>query len=200
MPRRPTTGRLPATGSGRRRSRSRQYKLVGTRAAAHRHPGQGHRQVHVRPEHPRARDAARPARAAARPGRVRRRHAAEDRLGRRELDQAHPGAPRRAQGRLPRRRRTEGVRRDPGRRAAEGEVGRPAGASRAAATCGSRCATSTAPGTGAGPRSGVNTGQRRHRARVGGEDGLGDLHVPLQRPRADRAELRGRRRDRRTAR
>ena len=47
-------------------------------------------QVHVYvAQHPRAGDAARPARPAARPGRVRRRHDAEDRLGRRELDQAH---------------------------------------------------------------------------------------------------------------
>ncbi len=45
-------------------------------------------------------------------------------LGRRELDQAHPGRPGRPQGQLPRRRRAEGVRRDPGGRAAEGEVGR----------------------------------------------------------------------------
>ena len=59
----------------------------------------------LRAEHPHPRDAARPARPAARPGRVRRRHDAEDRLGRRELDQAHPGRAGRPAEQLPRRRR-----------------------------------------------------------------------------------------------
>ena len=56
-------------------------------------------------------------------------------LGRRELDQAHPGRAGRPHERLPRRRRADGVRRDPGGGAAEGEVGRPAAARRASATC-----------------------------------------------------------------
>ena len=42
--------------------------------AADRHPGEGHRHVHLRPQHPRPGHAARPRRAAARPGRLRRRH------------------------------------------------------------------------------------------------------------------------------
>ena len=45
--------------------------------APRRHPGQGHRQVHLRPQHPGPGHAARPRRAAARPGRLRRRHGAE---------------------------------------------------------------------------------------------------------------------------
>ena len=40
------------------------------RRPADRHPRQGHRQVHLRAEHARARDAARPDRPAARPGRL----------------------------------------------------------------------------------------------------------------------------------
>ena len=88
-----------------------------------RHPGEGHGTYTYVAQRARPGHAARPARAAARPGRVRRRHEPRCRLGRRELDQAHPGRAGRARRQLPRRRRAEGVRRDPGRGAAEGEVG-----------------------------------------------------------------------------
>ena len=57
--------------------------------AAHRHPGEGHRRLHLRPQHPGPGHAPRPRRAAARAGRLRRRHRAGGALGRRELDQAH---------------------------------------------------------------------------------------------------------------
>ena len=103
-----------------------QYTLVGTTRAADRHPGQGHRQVHVHPQRPRPGDAARPRRPAARPGRLRRRHEPDVALGRRELDQAPPGRAGRAQGQLRRRRRAARVRRDPGRRPAQGQWADPA--------------------------------------------------------------------------
>ena len=65
---------------------------------------------------------------------------APDRLGRRELDRAHPERPVSA-GRLPRRRRAARVRRDPGRGAAEGawqETPRFPGAGTSTSRCGSR--------------------------------------------------------------
>ena len=92
------------------------------RAPAHRHPGQGQR--HVRPTSRTsacrgcctAASSARAARPRTAP--ARRRSASTS------VDQAHQGRAGRPQGRLPRRRRAEGVRRDPGGRAAQGEVGR----------------------------------------------------------------------------
>ena len=51
--------------------------------AADRHPGEGDRHVHLRPEHPRAGNAPRADRAAARPGRLRRRHEPAGAVGRR---------------------------------------------------------------------------------------------------------------------
>ena len=68
-------------------------------------------------------------RAAARPGRVRRRHRAERSSRSTRARSAHiPGVQGRPLRRLPRRRRAEGVRRDPGGGPAQGEVGRPADA------------------------------------------------------------------------
>ena len=90
---------------------SRRAKPVGAvqarrhEPAADRHPGQGDRQVHLRPQRPRARHAPRPRRAAARPGLLRRRHEAA--VGRPELDQEHPGRPGRAEERLHRGRRSD---------------------------------------------------------------------------------------------
>ena len=86
-----------------------QYKVVGHAGAARRHPGQGERQVHLLHNLKVPGHAARPGGAAARPGRLR--HAARQAaVGRRELDQAHPGCPGRPQGRLPRGRRPARVR------------------------------------------------------------------------------------------
>ena len=102
-----------------------QYKMVGrARHPARRHPGQGERHVHVRPQRQGPRHAARPRRPAARPGRVRRRHRPEVL----SIDESSiknvPGAKVvRLQG-LRRRRRADRVRRDPGRRPAEGDLGR----------------------------------------------------------------------------
>ena len=76
-------------GRGAVEGRQRVHARRRSARAAGRHPGQGDGQARLRAEHPRAGDAPRPARPAARPGRLRRRHDAEDRLGRRELDQAH---------------------------------------------------------------------------------------------------------------
>ena len=56
-----------------RRSLWRPTASSGRSRAAARHSGQGDRHLHLRPRHPRARDAARPARAAVRSGRLRRR-------------------------------------------------------------------------------------------------------------------------------
>ena len=55
---------------------------------------------------------------------------------RRELDQAHPGRPGRADQQLHRRRRAEGVRRDPGRGAAQGRLEERSEVCRAPATSG----------------------------------------------------------------
>ena len=114
--------------------------------AADRHPGQGHR--HATPTS--TTSGCRGCCTAASSGRAARARygtGAQIALGRRELDQAHRRASRSsAQGRLPRRRRAEGVRRDPGGGAAQGEVGRDARCCRAAATCAARCARRTRPG------------------------------------------------------
>ena len=160
----PRRASLPGAGAGEAGQPVQARRHA--RRAAGRHPGQGHGQVHLRPQHPlpgmlhgrfvrpRGQGAVRLT--------ARLREAA---LGRRELDQAHPGRAGRPQGRLPRRRRADGVRRDPGGGAAEGEVGRRRRCCRAAGTSGSRCATHDAAGQGAGARSRVNDGQLRHRAR-----------------------------------
>ena len=151
-----------------------QYKLVGIAAPpALRHPGDVTGKLHVRPQHPRARDAARPDRAAARPGRLRRRHEP----GPVSVDESSikhiPSVTGRAGRQLPRRRRAEGVRRDPGGRAAEGEVGDPpaisGGREPLEADAGAR-----QRGPGAGARSRRTTGQRRRRDDVGREDVLRD--------------------------
>ena len=68
-----------------------QYTIVGTSPPRIDIPDKVTGKIHLRPQHPGPGHAARPRRAAARPGRLRRRHGAEDPLGRRELDQAHRG-------------------------------------------------------------------------------------------------------------
>ena len=110
---------------------------------------------------------------------------ADDRLDRRELDRAHPGRAGRPQERLPRRGRAEGVRRDPGGRPAEGDLGGepdPAGHGQpleADARPGQRRARRRR-----GSRS--NAGNVDTALAVGGEDRLGDARVPLPGPHADR--------------
>ena len=122
------------------------------------------------------------------------RHGRADRLGRRELDQAHPGRAGRAQGRLPRRRRAAGVRRDPGGRAAEGEVGR------APDAAGHRQPLEADAGA---RRAGKAPARVHARTRATSTTALASaaktvsqtLHVRLQRPRADRPARARRRRD-----
>ena len=95
--------------------------------------------------------APRPPDPAARPGRVR--HRRPDPLGRRELDRTHPEREGPAEGELPRGRRTARVRRDPGRRAAEGQVRRTTRFCPATATSSSRCGRKTPPARPSIPRS-----------------------------------------------
>ena len=87
-----STSNMPATTLYRRpvlrRSRPSAYTLVGTRVPRIDIPAKVTGHVHVHPERPRAGHAPRARRPSARPGRVRGRRA--DRLGRRELDRAHP--------------------------------------------------------------------------------------------------------------
>ena len=170
-----------------------------------RHPGDRQRHAHVRRERPR------PGMLHGRVVRPRGQGAYGDGTnpvplhGRRELDQAHPGRQDRPRRQLPRRRRAEGVRRDPGGRAAEGARGR----IRRRSTGGRQplevaCATSTPPA-----RRRRGSRRRRRRARRSSVDAAmasaaktysRDVQVPLPDARADRPERRGRGRDARTAR
>ena len=122
-----------STIAGTRRARTRasapakpvsQYTLVGRRTVPpDRHPGQGDRHLHLRPQHPV------PGMLHGRVVRPRgqgayRYRRARSSSRRRDLDRAHPGRPGRPEGQLPRRRRAARVRRDPGGGAAEGRPGR----------------------------------------------------------------------------
>ena len=161
--------------------------------AARRHPGQGDRQVHLRPQHQGAGDDARPRRPAARPGRLRRRHGAEDPLGRRELDQASPGRADRPLRRTSSASSRPGVRGDPGGRPAQGEVGRPA----RAPGCRQPLEADARPRQrrqGAGADR-VQQRQLRQRVQVGRAHGDADLHDALHGPHADRPGVLRRRRD-----
>ena len=115
-----------------------------------------------------------------------------------ELDRPHPGRPGRPDRQLPRRRRAEGVRRDPGGGAAEG--GLEDGDPRFPATSGNFWSWLRQAGDtntqSTRPATRRRHGRRPGGARVGGEDGLGDLPLPLQQLHADRPALRGRRRER----
>ena len=173
-----------------------QYKLVGTSPPRIDIPEIVTGSERLHPERPRAGDAARARRASARPDGVRLRRA--DRLGRRELDHAHPERADRPQGRLPRRRRAAGVRRDPGGGAAEGQVGRSAGgACRAAATSSRGCGRSTAPARR------VTSVRLADRANIGDVDAAlprrrtssAGVRLADEHPHPDRAAVRGRRRD-----
>ena len=118
----PRSGRRPSTRASSPAKPISQYKVVDDDdAAAGRHPGQGRGYVHLRAQHPHSGDAARRA-WSGRAGQGAYGTGATIASRRRELDQAHPRCADRAQGELPRRRRAEGVRRDPGGRAAEGDV------------------------------------------------------------------------------
>ncbi len=89
--------------------------------AADRHPGEGERHLHLRPQHPRSRDDPRPGCPSAWTGW---RDLDELRATDREcdLDQPHSGREGRPARQLPRRRCAEGVRRDPGGRPAPGHL------------------------------------------------------------------------------
>ena len=110
-----------------------------------------------------------------------------------ELRQPHPGREGRPGRQLPRRHGAEGVRRDPGGGAAQGGLEERSEAVPAPATSGRGCAR---PVTRTRPPGPVHDARRQRRlgARVVGEDGLGDLQVPVQRPHVDRPDLRARRR------
>ena len=88
------------------------YTIVGTSVPRIDIPAIVERGVYLYPERPGAGDAARARRAAAWADGVWLRRA--DRVGRRELDRAHPRRARGTHQQLPRRCRAEGVRRDPG--------------------------------------------------------------------------------------
>ena len=187
-----TTHRTP--GVGRRRSRqpvqarrdaasrgsTSRRRSTGTYTYVHniRVPGMLHGRV-VRPRGP---------------GRLRRRHAPKSSRSTRARSSTSRASRSFAAEQLPRRRRAEGVRRDPGGRAAQGEVGDPP------ALPGSRQPLEADAGPG---RAGKAPARIAARApgnfdagvRVGGEQGRRDLQVPVQRPRADRPVVRGRRRD-----
>ena len=157
---------------GARRRPVSAYKLVGDAArAAGRHPGQGDGQARLR----RRTSASRGCCTAGSSGRAARAPTAtaraEDRLGRRELDQAHPRRAGRAARQLPRRRRAEGVRgvqaaaqlkvkwADPPKIASSGNLWKQM---RDFDTAGQAPA-----------RIAAQRGQLRRRLRVGGEEGLG---------------------------
>ncbi len=76
--------------------------------AAHRHPGQDRGHLHLRPQRQDPRHAPRTGRPSAWSGTVRDR--SDDRLGRPELDRAHPGCEGADAGELPRRRRSARIR------------------------------------------------------------------------------------------
>ena len=116
------------------------------------------------------------------------------RLGRRELDQAHRRRAGRPQRRLRRRRRPDGVRRDPGGRPAQGEVGRDADDLPGAGNLWKQMRDHDSGRQGSGARS-RRTRELRRGVRVGADKLSAELQVPLQRPRADRPVLRRRRRD-----
>ena len=124
-----------------------QYTLVGiSRRAAGRHPGEG--DGHATSTRPTS--GSRGCSTAASSGRAGRAPYGDGTtpaiLSRRhELDQPHPERPGRPAQQLPRRRRAEGVRRDPGRGPAQGAAGRRRRRSPAAGTSGRGCAPSTAP-------------------------------------------------------
>ena len=122
------------------------------------------------------------------PARHRRQHVAEPLPDqrRREVDQAHPGRPGRPDQQLPRRRGAEGVRRDPGGGAAEGRLEERSEARRAPATSGLAAQGRRHEHAEPGPLHDATRGNVDARARRRGEDGLGDLQVPVQQLHADR--------------
>ncbi len=157
-----------------------------------RHPGEGARHLHLHPERPDPRHASRPAGAAARCGCE---HGTERPSGqrRRVVDQPHPGRSGRADPELARRRRSEGVRRDPGCCTAEGRLAVRSEAAGLRQLLGLAAEDGRHGCTEPGPLHGpVRPCRREPRRRS--EDGLGDLQVPLQQLHADRPALRGRRR------
>ena len=177
-----------------------QYTLVGTSPPRIDIPANRYRDGRLHPERPRARHAARTGRAAARPGAYGAGSAPRSSRSTRARSRTSP-ASRSSRAQLPRRGRAAGVRRDPGRRAAEGHVGRRPG---------------RAPGSGddfgghagARQRRQDDLGRRPRRSR--GQHGNVDARARLggARPSAasygwptnvhtpDRPAVRGRRRDR----
>ena len=122
-----------------------------------------------------------------------------DRLDRRELDRAPPGCEGGAEGRLPRRRGTARVRRHPGGRAIEGQVGQPAqGAARqrqrVQGHARSRQRRQDDHEQRRPIRASAELRQRPASARLGGAHGLRNVRVAHERAHADRAAMRGRRR------
>ena len=162
------------------------YKLVGTSPPRIDIPGQGDRHLHLRPERARGRDDARPRRSSPRAGCLGSR--GPDPLGRPELDLAHPGRAGRAEGELPRGCRPGGMERDPGGRAAEGDLaGRPDPAGQREPVLGDEGCDD--------PRRGADELGRPGRwARLRGQDARCQLLLPLQRAPADRADVLRRRR------
>ena len=136
-----------------------------------------------------------PRRAAAR---RRREHVGERQPGerRRELDQPHPGRSGRADRQLDRRRRAEGVRRDPGGRAAEGDLEERSEAAGLGQLLGLAPPGRRHEQGEPGALHEHDARQRRHGAEGRRQDGVRDLQVPLQRVHADRPARRGRRRRR----
>ena len=165
----------------RQRSRSARTSSSGSPGAAGRHPGQGRPGKYTYVHNVRVPGCC-TAGSSGRAARARTATDARDRLGRRELDQAHPGRAGRPPGRLPRRRRAARVRRDPGGGQLKVMWDDPP-ALPAAATSSRRCGPSTAP-AGAGADRG-NTGNVDSALRLGGEDGVRELQYQLQRAHAD---------------
>ena len=156
-----------------------------------RHPGQGHRGVHVCSEHPPAGHAPRADRPATRPGRL---SVQLERPGQRrcDVDRPHSGCQGRAGEQLHWRHRAEGVRRHPGGRAAQGRLEHepdPSGHRQPLEPLPQARFCGLDRGDGAHQH-----GQRRHSARCVGAYGRGQLRPSLSGPHADRAELRRRRR------
>ncbi len=150
-------GQRPASVPERRHEAGQPVHAGRHAGAADRHPGQGDRHVHLRAQHPGAGDAARPGRVAARAGQC---------TGRRDrcvsVDESSikhiPGAQVVRRGNFVGVVAPNGVRRDPGGRPAEGEVGGSAGSCRVTATCSKQMREQDSAGQAPASVARVNTG------------------------------------------
>ena len=178
-------------GPVRRRSRSARTSWSATRACrAIDIPAKVTGQLHLRAQRPRPRDAARPGRPAARPGRrtatARLRVAVASTRARSSTSRARRSS---SVGQLPRRRRAEGVRRDPGGGAAEGDVGRPADDLPGSGNLWKQMRDFDSAGPGAGADRGATRATSTRRSpRRPRRRARRRYTLPVQRPHADRPD------------